>query len=284
MSDVGLSRETMSLGDRELDSMICLRQIKGTLCRYLMQQRINTYLLPDLVDPQELDGATVVVIDVLRATTTIICALVAGAKEIIPCQEVDEAKVRANELTGDILLGGERGGLRIEGFDLGNSPAEYSSPVVSQKSIVFTTTNGTRAMMCCQQARRVLIGAFVNLSALCRDLAAVDKVALVCAGTQGHVTLEDALFAGAAVERLRENRTGRSIIMNDQTSIALAVWNQALQGSDSVEKLTAVLADSGGGHNVQAIGMAKDIEFAATKDRFNVVPELNIADWRIYLP
>ena len=101
-----------------------------------------------------------------------------------------------------IILGGERGGLPIPGFDLGNSPAEYTRERVAGKTVVFTTTNGTRAMQRCKQASRVLLGAFVNFSAVCRELGGVEQVVLVCAGTDGHVTREDTLFAGAVVDDL----------------------------------------------------------------------------------
>src|SRR5205823_10380648 len=140
---------------------------------------------------------TVVVIDVLRATTTIVHALAAGAREVVPCLEVEDARRIAAELGKAAILGGERRGLPIPGFDVGNSPAEYTRQRVGGKTVVFTTTNGTRAMQRCKFASRVLLGAFVNFSAVCRELAVVDHVALVCAGTDGHVTREDTLLAGA---------------------------------------------------------------------------------------
>ena len=142
---------------------------KGQLCRLIRQ--IDVYLLPALLSRRSLAGKIVVVIDVLRATTTIVHALAAGAKEVVPCLEVEEARRVAGELGSEAITGGERGGKQIPGFDLGNSPAEYSRERVAGKTVVFTTTNGTRAMLCCKQARRVLLGAFVNFSAVCRELA-----------------------------------------------------------------------------------------------------------------
>src|SRR5262245_6050961 len=141
------------------------------------ERQIDVYLLPALVEPAELAGKTAVVIDVLRATTTIIHALAHGATQVVPCLEVEEAVERASSLARDkqaetlVLRGGERGGRQITGFELGNSPAEYSREVVAGKTVVFTTTNGTRAMQRCREARRVLVGAFVNFSAVCRELA-----------------------------------------------------------------------------------------------------------------
>src|SRR5258706_13920045 len=133
-------------------------------------RQLDVYLLPALVEPAQLAGKTAVVIDVLRATTTIVHALAAGATQVIPCLEVDEARRIAAELGERAISGGERGGKQIPGFDLGNSPAEYSRERVAGKTVVFTTTNGTRAMLRCKAARRVLLGAFVNFSAVCREL------------------------------------------------------------------------------------------------------------------
>jgi 2-phosphosulfolactate phosphatase len=101
------------------------------------------------------------------------------------------------------VLGGERGGKRIEGFDLGNSPAEYKPALVAGKTVLFTTTNGTRAMQMCRQAQKVLIGSFANFSAMCRELGKLDHVDILCAGTDGQITREDVLFAGAVIEDLR---------------------------------------------------------------------------------
>jgi 2-phosphosulfolactate phosphatase len=163
---------------------------------------LDVFLLPDLAAPDELAGRTVVVVDVLRATTTIIHALAAGATEVVPCLEVDEAQRIAAQHPGAAVLGGERGGSKIPGFDLGNSPTEYTPAAVADKAVIFTTTNGTRAMDRCRRARRVLLGAFVNLSAICRELTAGRQIAIVCAGTDGRVTREDTLFAGAVVHEL----------------------------------------------------------------------------------
>src|SRR5262245_1177144 len=124
---------------------------------------LNTYLLHTLADPDQLAGGIAVMIDVLRASTTINQALAAGAKEVLPCLEIDDAQRLAAELpAGTYLLGGERRGGKIEGFDLGNSPSEYSPANVAGKSIVFTTTNGTRAIHTSRLAHAVLVGSFTN--------------------------------------------------------------------------------------------------------------------------
>jgi 2-phosphosulfolactate phosphatase len=241
-------------------------------------RQLDIYLLPTLVEPAALAGKAVVVIDILRATTTIVHALAAGAAEVRPCQEVEDARRLASEIGGDVLLGGERGGLQIPGFDLGNSPAEYTRERLGGKTVVFTTTNGTRAMLRCQQARRVLLGAFVNFSAVCRELAGESEVALVCAGTDGQVTREDALFAGAVVDDLV--RSGRRSRLNDQAELAADAWQTAVRLLTD-RPLGMTLRDSRGGRNLIDIGQENDIDLAAQMDRFDVVPALDVAAWTI---
>lgn len=239
-------------------------------------RQIDVYLLPALVEPAELAGKVVVVIDVLRATTTIVHALANGATQVVPCLEITEALQHSGV---GILRGGERGGRQIAGFDLGNSPQEYSREVVGGKTVVFTTTNGTRAMQRCRLARRVLIGAFVNFSSLCRELAAEPQVALVCAGTDGHVTREDTLLAGAIVDDVaRHGAAGYKL--NDQAEIAADSWQTAVRGLTD-RPLGILLKGSRGGRNLIEIGQENDIDLAAQLDKFDIVPELDLAAWRI---
>ena len=243
-------------------------------------RKIEVYLLPALVEPAELAGKAVVVIDVLRATTTIIHALAAGATQVIPCLEVDEARWMAKEMGGEAVLGGERGGQQIPGFDLGNSPLEYTPGAVSGKTVVFTTTNGTRAMLRCRAARQVLMGAFVNFSAVCRELAGENEIVLLCAGTDGHVTREDALFAGAVVDDLAR---AAKCTVNDQGQIAADAWRTAVRLLTD-RPLGIKLRDSRGGRNLIEIGQENDIDIAAQIDKFDIVPQLDLAAWRIRVP
>jgi len=247
---------------------------------------IHVHFLPTLTTADELAGGDVVVIDVLRASTTIICALASGAREVIPCLEVDEARsIAAGLPPGQALLGGEREGLLIEGFHFGNSPIEYTRRRVEGKTIVFTTTNGTRAMMLCRQARRVLVGAFVNLTATVDAIAAADPLHLLCGGTNGQVTREDVLFTGAVVQKLLERgRAGSEL--NDEGQIALDAWMSAAgvaNGNPSADALSAAMKKSHGGRNLRSIGMEGDIDWAAHIDRFTIVPALEPNDWKIKL-
>ena len=149
-----------------------------------MSREVDVFLLPSHFEPDDLRGGIAVVIDTLRASTTIVAALANGATRVIPCGDVATARQIAGHLpAGTALLGGERKGVRIEGFDLDNSPAAYTAERVQGKTIVFTTTNGTAALLRSQKADRVLIGSFVNRDAVVRVLAADERPAyLVCAG------------------------------------------------------------------------------------------------------
>jgi 2-phosphosulfolactate phosphatase len=249
-----------------------------------MTRSVNVHLLPALVEPAALQGRGVVVIDVLRATTTIVQALASGAAAIVPCLEIEDARKVAAQLGPSTLLGGERGGRAIAGFDLGNSPAEYEPRVVSGKTIVLTTTNGTKAMLRCREARRVFIGAFVNFSAVCDALRGEREIDLLCAGTDNQVTREDVLFAGAVVDDLVEcakTVADESLELNDQALIALDAWRSAREELRQSAELVERLRSSRGGRNLIEIGHEHDIDIAAAIDRFDLVPELDLASWRI---
>lgn len=167
---------------------------------------IVTHLLPKHFSPDQLTGGIVVAIDILRASSTISTALANGAESVIPCEQVEQAyQIREQFPEDSTILGGERNGVIIDGFDLGNSPGDYSSNQVSGKKVLFTTTNGTRAIHRCRKAKAVFIGSFLNLSAVARKLRQyTEPIHLVCAGTDGRITTEDCLFAGAIAEELIE--------------------------------------------------------------------------------
>jgi len=246
---------------------------------------LRVHFLPRLTSPEELADGDVVVIDVLRASTVIIHALAAGAREVVPCQHVEQARqLAAGYPAGEVLLGGERGGLPIEGFDLGNSPADYTPQRVAGKTVVFTTTNGTRAMMNCRYARWVVVGTFVNHEALCEVLSASEDVHLLCAGTNGRISREDVLFAGAVVAEMttRLEKTWRP---DDPARIARDVWIAATGGDRPDGPLLASeLSTSLGGENLQRLALAADIDDAARMDRFTIVPVLDVRRMRIYVP
>jgi len=231
-----------------------------------MPRPIFVHFLPTLFEPDDVVGSIAVVVDILRASTTITHALANGADCVIPCATVEEAFAARNELpTGTCLLGGERGGVRIDGFDLSNSPTGYNPDTVRGKSIGFTTTNGTGALIRAEKADDVLIGAFVNLSAVTDRLRTSElPVHIVCAGTNGQITGEDVLFAGALVDKLGDG-AAEEFETSDSTRIALDHWRDE-SGNGSTDALQAALRRSQGGRNLIELGYDRDIATAADTD------------------
>jgi 2-phosphosulfolactate phosphatase len=235
---------------------------------------VQVHLLPELVPPGRLAGGLAVVIDVLRATTTIVHALAAGCKCIRPCAEVDEAKELAGSLrAGKVILGGERRATPLAGFDLGNSPGEYTATACRGTTLVFTTTNGTQALLRAAEAERTLIAGFVNYSAVCEQLRTDSRpVHIICAGCEGEAALEDTLLAGALVEYLCEEM---EVNLNDSARLA---WD-CFENHGRV--LLGALEISTGGANLKRLGYEEDLKAAAEVDKFAIVPELRRDPLRI---
>lgn len=163
---------------------------------------ISAVALPDHLEENQLRDRIAVVIDVLRATTTIAQALSCGASCIVPVASIDAARMIAHERTGSLLCG-ERAGIKPQGFQLGNSPSEYNPVTVSGKDLVLTTTNGTRALHMCTEAHAIFTGSITNLSALANELDSHGRdIVLVCSGTDRRVSLEDCICAGLIADRL----------------------------------------------------------------------------------
>jgi 2-phosphosulfolactate phosphatase len=228
---------------------------------------VAVHLLPGLAAPGRLAGGVAVVIDVLRATTTVVHALAAGCSAVVPCAEVDEARALADGLpAGKVLLGGERGGRPLPGFDRGNSPREYTAATCGGTTLVLTTTNGTRALLRAAEAERTLVAGFVNYSAVCEQLRQEARpVHIVCAGTDGEPALEDTLLAGALVDFLSEAGPAG---LNDAARLA---WD-CFENHGRV--LLGALELSRGGTQLRQLGYDDDIRAAAQVDQFALVPEL----------
>jgi 2-phosphosulfolactate phosphatase len=205
-------------------------------------------------------------IDVVRASATIVTALARGARAVVPVATPAEALARARDWAGGpVVLGGERGGAPPPGFECGNSPAEYTAERVAGRTVVFTTTNGTRALLALAGAKRVGVAGFVNAAAAVRWLAQGDGAALVvCAGESGRFCLEDAACAGLLVEGLRALRPDAPL--GDGARAAAALW--AHYGADP----RAVLADAAWARVLAARGRGADLPLCAALDAFDVVP------------
>ena len=225
--------------------------------------RARVFMTPAEVDPALVEGATVVVVDVIRATTTIVEALANGARAIYPTASTEDAVKLATSLgREDTLLCGERGTLKVDGFDLGNSPAEFGPTVVEGKRIVLSTTNGTAALAAVRELPRVLAGAFVNLGAVAETVREDPDVIVVCAGREGGFALDDAVCAGHILRRLGGGRE-----LNDA---ARAAWKLA----GTVTPGPRFLATTEAGRAVVAHGLADDLAVCGHVDRHAVVPQL----------
>lgn len=195
----------------------------------MSEKRIEVLFSPieyGALHARDLSQTTCVVFDILRATTTMLTALANGAAEIIPVSEIEEA-VALGRKESNLLLAGERGGLRISAsqtgsvdFDFGNSPREFTAEKVRGRRIAITTTNGTRALRACAHAGEIHIGGFVNLSALAKRIAQSPhaNLLIICAGTADEPALEDTLAAGALCEALPKSE------LRDSAEIALATY------------------------------------------------------------
>lgn len=209
---------------------------------------------------------TAIIIDVLRATSTIITAIAAGALCIIPAETVMEA--RALQRPGD-LLGGERFCRKIAGFDLGNSPDEYTEQVVAGKRIVLTTTNGTRAIHKSMRADNVLTASLLNAEACAR--LAVDlrrDVVILCAGSHDEFAIEDGLCAGLVLDKLH-SLSHVTVEMDDFGAAMLALYrNRSAQVKETIMNGMT-------GKKLLKMGMKKDIEACSAIDIYHEVPRLN---------
>jgi 2-phosphosulfolactate phosphatase len=247
-----------------------------------MPSHLNVYALPQYSSPQELSGGTAVVIDVLRATTSIVYALEAGAKEVLPCREIDEALALAEKYPREkIILCGERQGRRIPNFDLGNSPEEFLSFDVEGKTLIITTTNGTRAMSHVRDARQIFLAAFSNVSAVIQKLLGREEVHILCAGTDGEFSEDDILLAGLIVERL-DKLSGAAYELNAQAITAREYWMRRFSvphaiGAEPIEpeRLEFELRKTRGAKSLIELGYDDDILAAARVDQFKGVPELD---------
>lgn len=237
----------------------------------MMPRTVNVHMLPQLICEGQLEGSIVVVLDILRATTTMAWGLKNGATEIIPCETIEQTlEACAARSDSQCLRGGERGGARIDGFELDNSPYSYERTVVEDRTVVMTTTNGTAALARSRSAARVLIGSFVALgSTLDAILQDNRDVNLVCAGTDGQMTSEDVLCAGAiatAIQRLE----GLEVV-RDPTRLAMDFFEA---NSQNAPRFLAAMNASLGGSNLQKLGYSRDIDFASRWHTSNLVAEL----------
>jgi len=223
---------------------------------------LTTSLSPSLLQLYDVNSSIVVIIDILRATSTIANALYNGAKSIIPVDSVADCIKLGKQM--DVITAGERDGKIADGLKYGNTPLQYTPEFIKGKTLVLTTTNGTRLlhMALAEGAQGIITGSFCNLSAVCDYLTAQNKnVILACAAWKDRINIEDTLFAGAVIRRIKNNFHQNC----DATQIAEALYNQAK------DDLFGFMKNHNASHfqRLMGFGLEEDIRFCLTIDNAN---------------
>jgi 2-phosphosulfolactate phosphatase len=221
--------------------------------------------------PAEIGGhagdRTVVVIDVLRASSTIVEALVNGAHAVIPVESVEIAVARAHEIGRDqCILCGERDTQPIAGFQLGNSPLEFTAQRVAGKTLVMTTTNGTRTLAVGGTGSRCLVGSLLNAGAVAQMIRDDGDVLLLCAGREGRFALEDALCAGIIARRVLAGQRRADSQLNDAAMTAMLLARRF------EKRLPEAILRTAAGRRLAELGRGEDVEYCVRADHHDRVP------------
>jgi 2-phosphosulfolactate phosphatase len=228
-----------------------------------MQRKIEVCLTPALLGLYEIENSIVVVIDILRATSSIVYGIDNGARAIIPVAQVDDCLSYSQH---GYLLAAERNGSVVDGYDFGNSPFSYTKEQVSGKTIVLTTTNGTKALhMARSRAKQVVVGSFLNLRALSDWLKTQPHdVLLLCAGWKDQFNLEDTLFAGAVVNQVRAH-------FDEFDDSSIAAEDLYLMAKDD---LRSYISKSSHSHRLAALNIERDVQFCLQLNICEAIPVL----------
>ncbi len=229
--------------------------------------KIDTLPLYTKLPASQLSNCTVIVVDVLRASSSIITAIMNGASRIVPATDPGEAAAFAISLGAkDCVLAGERGGLRLPGFALGNSPAEFTAEAVREKQVIMSTTNGTEAINSVKAAKTVLIGGMINRTAVAkRALEIGDDVLIVCAGEEGRISADD-LCAAGAIARAMNVASASPLAATDFTLVCCMLYIDWIEGRVDLS-VTEHFA------RLIGLGFADDVKYCFTRDITSVVPE-----------
>lgn len=227
------------------------------------------------IKPGKLKNRIVVVIDVLRATTVMITALSHGCEKVIPVKEIDEAIEVARRDRSRFLLGGERGGLKIENFDFSNSPLDYTSEVVEGKTLVMTTSNGTRAIKNSEEAERIFIAAMINGKAVAKKLVELNEdITFVNAGTNGEFSIDDFITSGYIISCIKDLKAGACTL----TDIAITSEYIYKNNTNIIN-----FAENALHYNrLKALGYDEDLRYCLTKDTVDIVPEYKGGEIKVW--
>jgi len=225
-------------------------------------RKVDVCLSPDLIHLHDVKQSIIVVVDILRATSCMTSGIANGANSITPFMDMEECMLMGAK---GYLTAGERNGKKIDGFDLGNSPFDYMQEFVKGKDIAVTTTNGTVAIEKAKPAKKVIIGSFLNLSTVANYcLEQSENVLILCAGWKGKVNLEDSLFAGALVNKLKPE------FENACDAPMLAETSYLEMKDNIIDKVQS----SSHAKRLKRLNIDKDIEFCLIHDEFEVLPVL----------
>jgi len=229
--------------------------------------RAELFLIPGPVGEQRLLGKTLVLIDVLRASTTICQALKSGARAIIPVLEPSEAAELRSKIGVDVtILGGEREGIKIDGFDLGNSPSEYTIEKVKGRTVIFTTSNGTRGYNRAAGSKLIVTAGLVNISSVVQKVAqAGQDLVILCAGQDGDFSIEDTLCGGMLLHKILTDWK-MELELNDAAELGLLLY----RSNSRVLKQTIARGEHG--RYLAKIGFGSDVEAAVEIDSIPVLP------------
>ncbi len=230
---------------------------------------IELYLTAVPFSEANLENKAVVVVDVLRSSTSVCAALLAGAKGVIPTDGPGEAGEMRSRLGGDnTVLAGERNGVRIDNFDLGNSPSEFTEEAVGGKFVIMTTTNGTGIFKKTAKAELVLSGGLVNASKVVEKIAQSDQdLVIACSGQQGNFSIEDTLCGGLLIDLLA-SKYQKAKKMNDAATIALQLYQ------NNVSILRETIEKGEHGQYLASLGFKNDVSTATLIDSMPVRPVL----------
>ncbi|MFV1883951.1 MAG: 2-phosphosulfolactate phosphatase [Balneola sp.] len=227
---------------------------------------IDVFFSVQAFQEEDLRGKSAVIIDILRASSSIVTAVNNGAKKIIPVEDMSDAmKIARTMDQNDYLLCGEKDGVKIEGYHLGNSPQEYTKEVVGDKTLIINTTNGTRAIKKANLANRIYIGSFLNQKAILNALAEHDdEVVLICSGWRGRLALEDTMFAGSLIHKLCKGNLPEKT--KDGAKVAFGLFEKF--GDD----LEETIRQSDHAHRLRNLVPEDDVPFCCQVDKFSVLP------------
>lgn len=238
----------------------------------MSNRSIEVFSTAQAFQEDEVRNKTVVVIDVLRASSSMVTALVNGAKGIIPVEDMSAAsKIAANLDAKNVILCGEKDGYKIDGFQLGNSPMEYSKETVEGRTLILNTTNGTKAVSRAALASRILIGCFLNAGAIVEQLQSTeDDIILICAGWKTRLSLEDMLCAGLIVDRLNAG------IFDDDASDGAKIAQLLYKKYE--KDIEAAVRQSSHARRLSGIAHPNDISYCSQIDIIDLVPHVNMKD------